>query len=165
MGTHTIRRKRNVNSKKATDATCDPHQGTNTNDWGRSNLLGNDHRNFLLPLAAEYRAAFSNWSIRTVWIDSLPVGMIIGCCVSYALLRFFEKIPTRDPILKSVILSFIALVIATILIDVPRSFLLPGSDDSLYYFLIGVTFNAARFLFLGLVIGYLYKRLYGSTRT
>jgi hypothetical protein len=114
----------------------------------------------LLPIAAEYRAAFSNWSIQSVWIDSLLVGMIIGCCVSYFLLRFFDKIPTRDPILKSVILSFIALVIAIILIDVPRSFLLPGPSDALYYFLIGVMFNAARFLFLGLVIGYLYKSLY-----
>jgi hypothetical protein len=114
----------------------------------------------LLPIAAEYRAAFSNWSIQTVWIDSLLVGMIIGCCVSYFLLHFFDKIPTRDPILKSVILSFIALVIAIILIDVPRSFLLPGPSDALYYFLIGVMFNAARFLFLGLVIGYLYKSLY-----
>jgi hypothetical protein len=114
----------------------------------------------LLPIAAEYRAAFSNWSIQSVWIDSLLVGMIIGCCVSYFLLHFFDKIPTRDPILKSVILSFIALVIAIILIDVPRSFLLPGPSDALYYFLIGVMFNAARFLFLGLVIGYLYKSLY-----
>ncbi len=116
----------------------------------------------LLPIAAEYRAAFSNWSIQTVWVDSLLVGMIIGCCVSYFLLRYFDKIPTKNPILKSVILSFVALVIAIILIDVPRSFLLPGPSDALHYFLIGVMFNVARFLFLGLVIGYLYKRLYGS---
>lgn len=118
----------------------------------------------LLPIAAEYRAAFSNWSIRTVWIASLPVGMVVGCCVCYVLLRFFEKIPTRDPILKSVILSFAALVIATTLIDVPRSSLLLGPGDALHYFLIGVLFNAARFLLLGLMIGYLYKRLYGSMR-
>ncbi len=114
----------------------------------------------LLPIAAEYRAAFSNWSVQTVWSASLPVGMIVGSCVSYALLRLFEKIPTKDPISKSVILSFVPLVIVTILIDVPRSFLPPGPGDVLYYFLIGVMFNAARFLLLGLMIGYLYKRLY-----
>lgn len=118
----------------------------------------------LLPIAAEYRAAFSNWNIRTVWIASLPVGMIVGCCICYALLRLFEKIPTRDPITKSMILSFAALLIATILIDVPRSFV-TGQSDSLYYLLIGILFNAARFPFLGVVIGYIYKRLYGSTRT
>jgi len=118
----------------------------------------------LLPIAAEYRAAFSNWKIQTAWVDSLLVGMIIGCCVSYFLLRFFDKIPTKNPILKSVILSFVALVIAIILIDVPRSFLLLGPSDALYYFLIGVMFNAARFLFLGLVIGYLYDNLNRSVR-
>jgi hypothetical protein len=114
----------------------------------------------LLPIAAEYRAAFSNWSIQTVWLDSLFVGLIIGCFVSYFLLRFFDKIPKKNPILKSVIVSFVALVIATILIDVPRSFY--GSSDALYYFLIGAIFNVTRFLFLGIVIGYLYKRLYVS---
>lgn len=117
----------------------------------------------LLPIAAKYRAAFSNWSIQTVWIDSLLVGMIIGCCVSYSLLRLFEKIPTKDPILNSVIFSFVALVIAIILIDVPRTFLLSGPSDAWHYFLIGIMFNTARFLFLGLMIGYLFKRLYRST--
>jgi hypothetical protein len=115
----------------------------------------------LLPIAAEYRAAFSNWSIQTVWVDSLFVGLIMGFFVSYFLLRFFDKIPTKSPILKSVILGFVALVIVTILIDVPRSF--HGSSDALYYFLIGAMFNVTRFLFLGIVIGYLYKRLYGSS--
>jgi hypothetical protein len=115
----------------------------------------------LLPIAAKYRAAFSNWKIQTVWVASLFVGLVIGCCISYSLLRLIEKNPTKNPIQKSTLLSFIALVIASILIDVPQSFLL-GSSDALYYFLIGVMFNAARFLFLGLVIGYLYKRRYGA---
>ena len=84
--------------------------------------------------------------------------MIIGYCVSYFLLRYFDKIPSKNPILKSVILSFIALIIAVILIDVPQSFFgMRNSSDALYYFLIGVMFNAARFLLLGIVIGYLYN--------
>ena len=91
------------------------------------------------------------------------MGMIIGCCVSYFLLRFFDKIPTKNPILKSVMLSFIALVIAIILFDVPQIFIGPSDAfDALYYFLIGVMFNVTRFLVLGIVIGYLYKRLYGQ---
>jgi hypothetical protein len=118
----------------------------------------------LLPIATKYRAAFSNWSIQTVWGDSLFVGMVIGCCVSYTLLRFFERIPTKNPILKSVIISSIALIIAILLIDVPQTFLPLGPSDALYYFLIGVMFNVARFLFLGLVIGYLYKRLSESAK-
>jgi hypothetical protein len=116
----------------------------------------------LLPIAAEYRAAYSNWSMQTVWAASLPMGMIIGCCVSYFLLRHSDRIPTESPISKSVALSFVALVIATILVDVPMSF--HGSSDALYYFLIGVAFNVARFLLLGVVIGYLYKRLYARAK-
>ena len=108
----------------------------------------------LLPIAAEYRAAYSNWSIQTVWVVSLFMGMIIGYCVSYFLLRYFDKIPSKNPILKSGILSFIALIIAVILIDVPRSFFgMSNSSAALYYFLIGVMINGARFLLLGIVIG------------
>ena len=32
----------------------------------------------LLPIAAEYRSAYSNWSLQTVWVSSLLMGMIIG---------------------------------------------------------------------------------------
>ena len=114
----------------------------------------------LFPITAEYRSAFSKANIHTVWVASLPAGLIIGCCVSYSLLRFFDKIPTKNPILKSVITSLIALVIATILTLVPHSF--PGQSDVLYYILIGIMLDALRFLFLGIVIGFLYKRLYES---
>jgi hypothetical protein len=111
----------------------------------------------LLPIAAKYRAVYSDWSIQTVWVVSLPVGIIIGYCVSYFLVRYFDKIPSKNPILKSVIISFIALIIVVILIDVPQSFLgMSNSFTALYYFLIGVMFNGARFLLLGIVIGYLY---------
>ncbi len=60
--------------------------------------------------------------------------------------------------IKSGILSSIALLIAVILIDVPQSFFgMNNSSDALYYFLIGVLFNGARFLLLGITIGYLYN--------
>ena len=112
----------------------------------------------LLPIAAEYRVAYSNWSLQTVWVASLLMGMIIGLCVSYVLLFYFDKIPSKNPILKSVIISVIAMVIAVILIDGPQSiFGMSNSFDSRYYFLIGVMFNAARFLLLGIVIGWLYN--------
>jgi hypothetical protein len=111
----------------------------------------------LLPLAAEYRSAFSKANIQTVWFASLPAGLMIGFCVSYSLLRFFDKIPTKDPILRSVIISLIALVMMTILNLVPHGFL--GQRDILHYFLIGIMLDAPRFLLLGIVIGCLYRRL------
>jgi len=110
----------------------------------------------LLSISAEYRIAESISNIQTVWVGGLIIGMIIGCLVSYFLLRFSNKIPTKNPILKSVVLSFIALIIVLILIEVPSSL---RTSDPLYWFLIGVILNVPRFLVIGIVIGYLCKRL------
>ena len=109
------------------------------------------------PIAAEYRAALSI-SYYPMLLESLIGGLIIGFCVSYFLLRFFDKLPTKDPILKSVILSFIVLIIVTISIGGPSSYLATG--DVFRYFLIGTLFNVIRILALGIGIGYLYRRLY-----
>jgi hypothetical protein len=109
----------------------------------------------LLPLAADYRVA--RWSAQTVWVGSLPAGLLIGFLMSFFLFRFFDKIPTKNPILKSVILSLIALIIGTILLEAPASF---GTNDALYYFLFGTMLNVPRFLFVGIVVGYLYKKLH-----
>jgi NhaP-type Na+/H+ or K+/H+ antiporter len=92
-------------------------------------------------------------------LESLIGGLIIGFCVSYFLLRFYDKIPTKNPISKSLILTFIVLIIVTILMQGPASFLTTTSDV-LYVFLIGTIFNVIRILALGIGIGYLYKRLY-----
>ncbi len=114
----------------------------------------------LFPITADYRVA--RWSAETVWVGSLPAGLVIGFLVSFFLVRFFGKIPTKNPILKSVILSLIALVIATILLEAPAS---SRTSDARYYFLFGTMLNVPRFLFVGIVIGYLFKRLYGSDAT
>ena len=111
----------------------------------------------LLPIAAKYRAAFSNWSVETVWISSLIAGIAFGCLVSYFLLRFYPGIPANGPIQKSVFLSSIALVIAIMLIDLPM--LLRSQGDAINFFFIGVAFNAARFLLLGIAVGSLYGRM------
>jgi hypothetical protein len=113
----------------------------------------------LTPIAAEYRAALSI-SYVPMLLQALLGGLILGFCVSYFLLRFFEEIPAESPILKSVVLSFIALVIVTMLIEVPAKFLTTTSD-AWRYFLIGAVFNGLRILALGVVIGNLYGRLNG----
>jgi hypothetical protein len=110
------------------------------------------------PIAAEYRAALSI-SYFPMLLEALLGGLMIGFSVSYFLVRFFDKIPTQGPISKSVILTFIVLIIVTILIGGPSSFL--ATSDVLRYFIIGTIFNVLRFLALGLAIGYLYNRLDG----
>lgn len=105
----------------------------------------------LTPIAAEYRAALSI-SYFPMLVEALLGGLIIGFCVSYFLLRFFDMIPIRNPVMKSVILTFAALGIIeafTIFINLSHASV---------YLLIGAGMNVPRFLALGIVIGYLYKR-------
>jgi hypothetical protein len=40
-------------------------------------------------------------------LEALLGGLVIGFCVSYFLFCSFDKLPTKNPILKSVTLSFI----------------------------------------------------------
>ena len=54
----------------------------------------------LTPIAAEYRTALSI-SYYPMLLAALIGGLMIGFCVSYSLLRFFDKLPTKNPILKA----------------------------------------------------------------
>jgi len=109
----------------------------------------------LSPISAEYMAAFSISSLPMALVEALVGGLIIACFVSYFLLRFFDKIPTKNPILKSEVLSLVALVIALIVLQIAAS----RTSDALQVFLVGAMLNVPRFLIPGIVIGYLYKRL------
>ena len=117
----------------------------------------------LTPLAADYRAALSI-AYLPMLLEALLGGLIIGTCVSYCLLRFFDGIPTNSPMAKSLVLSFVAFVCVTLFLEVPAKFLNPMSD-AVHYFLIAGLFNALRILALGAAIGQLYSRLDERIRT
>jgi hypothetical protein len=112
----------------------------------------------LTPIAAKFRADFSI-SYIPMTVEALIGGLIIACCVSYFLLRFFDKIPTKNPILKSVILSFAALAIILAFSTILNLI----NAVSVFDILLEAGINVPRFLALGIVIGYLYDRLYGRT--
>jgi NhaP-type Na+/H+ or K+/H+ antiporter len=75
-------------------------------------------------------------------LAALIGGLLIGFCVGYLLLRFFDKLPTKNPILKSVILTFISLILVTSLLGGSSSFLATG--DVPCYFILGTIFNVFR---------------------
>jgi CBS-domain-containing membrane protein len=108
------------------------------------------------PITAEYMAAFSISSLPLALVQALVGGLIIACFVSYFLLRFFNKIPTKNPILKTLILSFAAIGVIEVLSTL-------GNPSNAYvYLLVDTVMNIPRILALGIGIGYLYKKLYGS---
>ena len=107
----------------------------------------------LTPLAAEYRAALSI-SYLPMIVESLLGGIIVSCCVSFLLLLYYDKIPTKGPISKSVTLSLVALPIASIVTYIAAS----RTSDTCSILLIGGVLNVPRFLALGFAIGYFLKR-------
>jgi hypothetical protein len=107
----------------------------------------------LLPVAGQFRTALSIPHI-LVLIASLPAGLFIGLGVSYSLVHYYGKVPTKSPIRKSVILSLVALVLVEAVVTLTRL------SDTLYYIAVGAALDVLRFLLLGVGIGYLYKRLY-----
>ena len=106
-------------------------------------------------IAADYRAAMSI-SYYPMLLESLIGGLIIGLWVSFPLLRFYNRIPGKKPIIKSVLLSSLVLVIVTIVLGGPSSFY--ATSNVLRYFVIGTVFNVIRVTALGVAIGYVYKR-------
>jgi fructose-specific phosphotransferase system IIC component len=108
-------------------------------------------------IAAEYRAALSI-SYIPMLLESLVGGLVIGFFVAFVLFHFFDRIPAKDPILKSIILSLVALIFFTVAFEVPGTFL-SSVNDAMRYFLIGTVFNAVRILALGVVIGFLCDRI------
>jgi hypothetical protein len=107
----------------------------------------------LTPLAAEYRAALSI-SYLPMLVEALLGGMIVSFCLSYCLLNFNDKLPARDAIEKSLILSLVALSIASIRMYVAAS----RTSDVFYVMVTGIVINVPRFLTVGFVLGYLIKR-------
>jgi hypothetical protein len=110
------------------------------------------------PIAEEYRTAFSISYPPIALVEALVGGLMIGCCVSFFLLRFFEKMPTKNPILKALILSFVAMLMIEVLST------LVNPNNASVYLLIGTGMNVPRFLALGMVVGHLYDNLNGSVR-
>ncbi len=108
------------------------------------------------PIAVEYKAAFSISNLPLALVEALIGGLMIGGCVSYFLLRFFEKIPTKKPILKALILSFAAML----MIEVLSTLINPNNAS--VYLLIDTGMNLPRFLALGIVVGHLYDKLNGG---
>ncbi len=104
------------------------------------------------PIAAAYQAAFSFSSLPVALVEALAGGLVIAGCVSFVLLRFFDRIPGKNSILKALILSFSAMAFIEVLSA------LGNPSNASVYLLLDTGMNAPRFLALGLVIGYVFEK-------
>jgi hypothetical protein len=108
------------------------------------------------PITTEYQAAFSISSLPMALAEALVGGLVIALCVSLFLLRFFDRIPKKRPILKALILSFFIMVM------IEGFSALGNPAHASIYLLLDTGMNAPRFLALGLVIGYLFDKQKGK---
>jgi hypothetical protein len=104
------------------------------------------------PVATYYKAAFSISSLPLALVEALVGGLVIAFCVSYFLLRSFDRIPGKKSIIKALILSFSAMAIIEVLST------LGDPSHASVYLLLDTGMNAPRFLALGMVIGYFYDK-------
>jgi hypothetical protein len=104
------------------------------------------------PIASAYKAAFSISSLPVALVEALAGGLVIAFCVSFVLLRFFDRIPGKNSIHKALILSFSAMAIIEVLSA------LANPAHASIYLLLDTGMNVPRFLALGVVIGYLYDK-------
>ena len=49
------------------------------------------------PITAQYQAAFSISSLPVALVEALAGGLVISFCVSFFLLRFFNRLPQHAP--------------------------------------------------------------------
>jgi hypothetical protein len=104
------------------------------------------------PITAQYQAAFSISSLPLALVEALAGGLVIACCVSFILLRFFDRIPGKNPIHKALILGFSAMAIIEVLSA------LGNPAHATVYLLLDTGMNIPRFVALGLVVGYLFDK-------
>lgn len=108
------------------------------------------------PVAAEYRAGLSI-SYVPMLAQAVAGGLVLGLAVSHVLHRHFDRIPTRTPVAKSIVVSLFALGAVTVLVEVPGKFL-TDTENPVRYLVIGAGFNLVRFLALGVGVGAFYRR-------
>jgi len=110
----------------------------------------------LTPVAAHYRAAVGI-AYLPMLLQALAGGLLLAFGVSYALRRFYSRIPASSALAKSLLLSLVVFAAVTLLLEAPAKFFTPASD-AWRSFLTAATFNAVRLTALGLAVGALYHR-------
>lgn len=104
------------------------------------------------PIAAAYKAAFLFSSLPMALVAALAGGLVIACCVSFFLLRFFSRLPGKNPIFKALILSFSTMAIIEVLSA------LGDPAHASVYLVLDTGMNIPRFLALGWTIGFVYDK-------
>ena len=105
----------------------------------------------LTPIAAAYRSAMSIAYVPML-VEAAVGGLLIASVVALVLVRYPERVPGTGPVSRALWLSAAALIVLTVLVEVPSK-LLSGVSDPGHWVLVATVFNVIRVLALGVAIG------------
>lgn len=103
------------------------------------------------PIAAAYRSALSIGYVPML-VEAAVGGLLIASAVALVLVRYPDRIPGTGPLSQAVWLSAAALVVLTLVVEVPSK-LRSGVSDPGHWVLVATAFNVIRVLALGVAIG------------
>ena len=97
-------------------------------------------------------------------IDYLPMlaeaatgGLVVSSAVSVVLFRYHGRLPGSGPLPQALLLSGIALLLLTLLVEVPSK-LHSGAADAAHWLVVAGMFNVVRIVCLGAAIGLAMRR-------
>ncbi len=105
----------------------------------------------LTPIAAAYRSAMSIAYVPML-VEAAIGGLLLAIAVALVLVRYPRRFPGNQPLSRALWLSAAALVLLTVLVEVPSK-LRSGVSDPGHWLLVATVFNVIRVLALGLAVG------------
>ena len=107
------------------------------------------------PVAAGYRSALSIRYLPML-VEAAVGGLLVAAAMAFLLVRYPQRIPGAGPLRKALLLAVGALVLLTVLVEVPSKL---GSDlaDPGHWLLVATVFNVIRILALAFTIGLLTR--------
>lgn len=105
----------------------------------------------LTPVAAGYRSA-SSIAYLPMLVEAAVGGMVVAVAVAVPLVRYPQRIPGAGPLTKALRLGLCALVVLTVVVEVPSKL---GSEvtDPGHWLLVATAFNTIRVLALAMAVG------------
>ncbi|HEX2704374.1 MAG TPA: hypothetical protein VHM65_01340 [Candidatus Lustribacter sp.] len=105
----------------------------------------------MTPVAAGYRSALSIPYLPML-LEAAAGGLVVAGAVAFLLVRYPQRVPGAGPLRKALLLGLGALVLLTVLVEVPSKLRSDLADPG-HWLLVATVFNAIRILALGVTIG------------
>jgi hypothetical protein len=105
----------------------------------------------MTPIAASYRSALSIPYVPML-VEAAAGGLVVAGALAFVLVRYRERVPGAGQVRKALLLGVGALVLLTVLVEVPSKLRSDLADPG-HWLLVATVFNAVRILALGVTIG------------